>query len=305
MKIIFPAQGIIKRNSGTAGILTGTGAFLLVLLSMPLGHAVMVLMDSLLGGKHLYAAAFVLGALGLVLLVIGSLSKNEVRSVLSGLVAGLFIWTGWVEFSFVFIARHLEIPPLIVDGKIVTKPEYLIMLSSAGLLGYFLLYHFFNSASNCSFFRSLRSFFRLKGRLPAAIGTGRKNFALITASELVMILWTFYLVLLFVYDNSFLGERHPAAYIVAFGSLFWSVILFRKLLKIHKFGYAVRYAIPTVIIFWNFIEIMGRWNILKEIWIHPFEYWLEIMILVVLFMVLLAVPFFRSPQKKENMPLIV
>lgn len=50
--------------------------------------------------------------------------------------------------------------------------------------------------------------------------------------------------------------------------------LFRKLLFIKKFDYAVRYAIPTVIIFWNVVEIVGRWNLIQEIWVHPFEYWL-------------------------------
>ena len=52
--------------------------------------------------------------------------------------------------------------------------------------------------------------------------------------ELVALLWTFYLVLLFVYDDQFFGDRHIATYVVAFGSLFWSLYLFIKLLKITK-----------------------------------------------------------------------
>ena len=70
------------------------------------------------------------------------------------------------------------------------------------------------------------------------------------------------------------GDRHPLTYFVAFGSLFWSAFLFLKLIKIKKFDYAIRYAIPTVIIFWNFVEVTGRWDMFKEIWVHPFEHWI-------------------------------
>jgi hypothetical protein len=56
--------------------------------------------------------------------------------------------------------------------------------------------------------------------------------------------------------------------------LFWSAFLFLKLIKIKKFDYAIRYVIPTVIIFWNFVEVTGRWDMFKEIWVHPFEHWI-------------------------------
>lgn len=70
-----------------------------------------------------------------------------------------------------------------------------------------------------------------------------------TAIELIMILWTFYIILLIVYDSSIFGDKHPVTYIIAFGSLLWSAYLFMKLLRIKKLGFAIRYAIPTVIIF--------------------------------------------------------
>ncbi|MFT3884660.1 MAG: hypothetical protein QM724_04295 [Flavobacteriales bacterium] len=28
-------------------------------------------------------------------------------------------------------------------------------------------------------------------------------------------------------------------------------------------------------IFWDFVEIMGRWNLFHEVWVHPTEHWLE------------------------------
>jgi hypothetical protein len=113
--------------------------------------------------------------------------------------------------------------------------------------------------------------------------------ALITFIELVMIVWTFYIVLLLVYDKDIAGDRHPLTYLVAFGSLFWSVYLFVQLIKIQKLDYAIRYAIPTVVIFWNFVEVLGRWDMFKEIWVHPKEHWLEVGLItasLVLFVVL-------------------
>ncbi|OWR78128.1 hypothetical protein SJDPG11_01170 [Porphyromonas gingivalis SJD11] len=54
------------------------------------------------------------------------------------------------------------------------------------------------------------------------------------------------------------GDRHPVAYVVAFGSLFCALYLFARLIRYKRTGSAIRYAVPTVIIFWNFVEILRR-----------------------------------------------
>ena len=110
-----------------------------------------------------------------------------------------------------------------------------------------------------------------------------------TAIELIMILWTFYIILLIVYYSSIFGDKHPVTYIIAFGSLLWSAYLFMKLLRIKKLGFAIRYAIPTVIIFWNFVEILGRWNLYKEIWVHPLQYWFEMLLVTIIFIALVII----------------
>jgi hypothetical protein len=110
-----------------------------------------------------------------------------------------------------------------------------------------------------------------------------KFIAVTTFIETIMILWMFYIVLLLVYDNDIAGSNHPITYVVAFGSLFWSIYLFLRLIKIQEFDYAIRYAVPTVIIFWNFVEVMGRWDLLNEIWVEPTEYVMEVSIIFALF----------------------
>jgi uncharacterized membrane-anchored protein len=49
--------------------LTGILAFLLILLTMPLGHAAMILMEKGLGSSYVMHAAVGLGFVGLVLLI--------------------------------------------------------------------------------------------------------------------------------------------------------------------------------------------------------------------------------------------
>lgn len=247
---------------------------------MPIGHALMVLNEGAFE-NHKFIGAFVIGLLGLVSLVLGILKNhNKAVATLFGLLAGVLVWTGWVEFSFVWVAEKLNVAPLVEKGVVATKPEYLVMLSSLGLLLTLLIFFILRN-TNCQFFNGFQKILGLKERLKVEAQSG-KMFAMLTFIETIMMLWTFYLILLLVYDKDIAGDKHPATYVVAFGSLFWSVYLFLNLIRIAKFDYAIRYAVPTVIIFWNFIEVIGRWNLFKEIWIHPFEHWIENSIILVL-----------------------
>lgn len=254
-------------------IKTGVFSFIIILLFMPLGHSLMILNEKLFL-DYKYWGAFAIGLLG-VLVLIYSLPQKRKRSTatLLGLLAGILVWTGWIEFSFVWIAEKLSIPALMENGEIATKPEYLIMPSSLGLLSVFFLVFLF-SYNKCQFFNWFQKVFFIKKHLKTK--GYDKPIAVTTFLETIMILWTFYIVLLLVYDNDIAGDKHIFTYIVAFGSLFWSIYLFLRLIKITKFDFAIRYAVPTVIIFWNFVEVMGRWNLFKEIWVHPFEYKIEI-----------------------------
>jgi len=65
-----------------------------------------------------------------------------------------------------------------------------------------------------------------------------RNVAVTTFMELNTVLWTCYLLLLFVYDNALLGDRHPVAYVVAFGPLFRTLYLFARLIRYKRTGSA-------------------------------------------------------------------
>lgn len=274
---------------------TGITAFIVVLFTMPLGHAAMIIMEKSFGHDYIYIAALILGFLGLILLIFGVISQNENKGTFLGLFGGLFIWTGWIEFAYVYYANRFGVEPLIINGEVATKPEYLIMPSSVGFWAVLIIYYFFGTKTGCQFFNWLQK--KLKYSNTVDIEPAKRNIAITTFLELIALLWTFYLVLLFVYDKNFLGDTHPVTYIVAFGSLFWSIYLFRKLLKISQMAYAVRYAIPTVIIFWNFVEILGRWDLFKEIWVEPQKYWLEMLLILVVFIILFLI---ATLEKKKQ-----
>ena len=262
---------------------------------MPLGHTLMILNENLFH-NYKYYGAFFIGAIGVLLLIKGiSTNIKKSTSTLLGLLAGILIWTGWVEFSFVWIAESLKIPALIENGEIATKPEYLVMLSSIGLLAVFLLFFTF-TYNKCQFFNWFQDLLNIKKHIKTK--KHDKPIAITTFIETIMILWTFYILLLIVYDKDIAGDKHIFTYIVAFGSLIWSIYLFLKLIKIKTFDYAIRYAIPTVIIFWNFIEVMGRWNLFKEIWVHPFEHWLEILVIFILLLIFIMYYFQENSKSK-------
>ncbi|MCD4698329.1 MAG: hypothetical protein K8S16_19045 [Bacteroidales bacterium] len=276
--------------------LIGILAFFIVLLTMPLGHAAMILMEKGFGHEYIYHAAIILGLIGLILIVWGVLINKDIKSTFLGLFGGLFIWTGWIEFAFVYYANRFHVAPLMENGEVVTKPEYLIMPSSIGFWAILMMFYFFCSKSGCKFFNWFQQ--KLKVRDAVKLHSASPNFAMTTMMELIALLWTFYLVLLFVYDSNFFGDRHPVTYIIAFGSLLWSGYLFLKLLRIPNTGYAIRYAIPTVIIFWNFVEILGRWDVFKEIWIEPGEYWLEMLLIFSIFVILVVIGVFGKRKSK-------
>ncbi len=279
--------------------LAGILAFLIILLTMPLGHALMIMTEHVFGKAYVFQAAFVMGLLGLVLLILGMKTQNETKATFLGLFAGLLIWTGWIEFSFVFFAHHLNIQPLIENGEVVTKPEYLILPSSIGFLSVIFIYFLFNRHTQCNFFRWLQRNLRMKFVHRKPVEKDRP-IALITTTEIITILWTFYIALMLIYDNRIFGDRHPATYIFAFGSLLWSLYLFVNLLKINNIAYAIRYGIPVVIIFWNVVEILGRWDIYNEIWVQPLEHKVEILSIFIVLVLLMAILFYESKHKKSK-----
>ncbi|RXK84827.1 hypothetical protein EST62_08600 [Chlorobaculum sp. 24CR] len=278
--------------------LTAFSAFSIVLLTMPLGHAAVILLQNALGREHVALAGVLLGFAGAGLLLAGMFASKELIATLLGMFGALFVWSGWIEIGFEYYARRLGIEPVMQNGVVVTRAEYLLMPSSVGFFAIIMLYYLFGVRSGCRFFLWFQRLLRFDSRLGA--GRSSRNVAMVTFMEFNVLLWGFYLVLLFAYDERFAGDRHPVTYFIAFGSLLWSILLFVKLLKIDHLAYAIRYAIPTVLIFWNFVEILGRWNVFTEIWIEPSKYVLEIALMTLVLLILMFSVLFGAKGKQKS-----
>jgi len=277
-----PNQSWIARNLYRPPYV-GLLAFFIVFLFQGLGHTIMIVMENVWPGEHyVYESAFAMGLVGAYLLYLGMRSENEVAATWLGFWAGSLLWTGWVEFAFVWSGDFLAVPDLMdpnIPGEIATKAEYLVMMSSVGVLGATLVYFLMNPETKCNFFLWFQRNAKLKTGKPTK--GHKRNFAAITALETIYVIWFFYLVLLFLYNPDIAGEHSPAAYIFFFLNTIWAVYLFQRLMKFWKVTTAIRYGIPTAIIAWNTVELMGRWNIFTSFWEKPQEFWLEMTLFTV------------------------
>ena len=277
----------------------GLLAFGIVFVVQALGHTVMILMEDIFGHQYVYEIAFAVGVAGAVLLFLGMKSRNEVAATWLGFWAGTLLWTGWVEFAFVWSANFLGVPDLMdkhLAGEIATKAEYLVMMSSIGVLGSTLVYFLLNKETKCNMFLWVQRKLHLKTGKPNP--GHERNFASITALETIYVIWFCYLLLLFIYDESILGDRHPVTYVLFFLNVIWAVYLFLRLVKFWKVTTAIRYGIPTAIIAWNALEIAGRWNLFTSIWEKPWDYGLEMGIITVA-VAIAAYLAVRTPANKK------
>ncbi len=95
------------------------GAILIVLLLMPLGHALMILMEHFLTPTALHYSAFAMGFMGLVITIWGVFVKGDTRQTCFGLAGALLFWTGWVEFLLAYYAQRYGVHCDLVGNGVV------------------------------------------------------------------------------------------------------------------------------------------------------------------------------------------
>lgn len=275
-------------------------SFFLVLFTMPLGHALMIIMDNTMSRGAVNTAGFLMGLAGWVMVVIGVFVKGDTRQTLWGLIGGLLFWTGWVEFLFQYYANRYDVVPEIENGVVVTKPEYLIMPATFGLWMMVMTLYVFCTQTGCNFINWLQKHLFGKRRTEIVARPMTRHVSIVTFMELNMILWTCYLLLMFCYDKRFLGDHHPVTFLVGFLCLVGSVFIFIKQLHRHTWGANIRMAIATVIVFWTPVEILGRINFFNEIWVHPEAYKVQMLTILIAFLILLGFMIVRGRRNKRN-----
>lgn len=273
-------------------------SFLLVLFAMPLGHALMILMEKFMNEEAMHIGGFALGAIGLVMVVMGVLVKGDTRQTLWGFFGGLLFWTGWVEFLFLYYARRYGVQPEIENGMVVTKPEYLIMPASFGMWIMVMTMYVFCTKNGCDLITWIQKVCFRSKRKEIAVQPMTRHTSIVTFMELNMILWAMYLLLMFCYDKTFLGDHHPITFLVGVGCLVGSVFMLRHQLHIAAWGANIRMAIATVIVFWTPIEILGRINFFKEFWVEPEKYAWQLAVILIVFLSLGIYLWFKGKQRR-------
>ena len=168
-------------------LLKTLSAFLLVLLLMPLGHALMILMEHFLAPTTLHYCAFLMGFVGLCIAIAGIFVKGDTRQTIYGITGAMLFWTGWVEFLFMYYAQRygvhcdlvgtgvVQTTTQYVDGIGVSheflingqplesfsrpelkalrgsRPEYLILPATFGLWMMVMVFYVFRTRTGCDF----------------------------------------------------------------------------------------------------------------------------------------------------------
>lgn len=297
-------------------------SFLLVFFLMPLGHALMILMEHYLAVTTLHYTAFSMGFVGMIVVIAGIFQRGDTRRTIFGLAGGLLFWTGWVEFLFSYYAWRYGVHcDLVGDGVVQTttvyvdgigvshgflvdgvpldsftraeikalrgsRPEYLILPATFGMWMMLAMLYVFSTRTGCLCFNWIQARLRLKGMVETRPLV--RNSSMVTFMELNVMMWAMYLLLMFCYDPVFLGSSHPATFAVGFGCLMASGFILARALRIRQWGANIRMAIATVLVFWSFVEIVARNGLLNEIWVDPLNHIPEMSIIVASFLSLAA-----------------
>ena len=275
-------------------------SFLLVPCTMPLGHAMMIIMEKTMTPAAVHCSAFCMGLAGLLLVIGGVFVKGNTRQTVCGLIGGLLFWTGWVEFLFQYYATRWGTQPEMENGEVVTRPEYLILPASFGMWMMVMTLYIFSTKNGCNFINWWQRMILRSHKNEIAARPMTHHTSIVTFMELNMILWASYLLLMFCYDRNFLGDRHPITSIVAAGCLLGSIFIFKKQLKLSSWGANIRMAIATVIVFWVPVEVLGRLNFFHEFWVEPEKYATQIVSILVAFLVLMVYIMMAARKRKAG-----
>lgn len=298
------------------------GSFMIVLLLMPLGHALMITMEHFMSATTLHYSAFGMGLAGLVITIAGVFQRGDTRQTLFGITGAMLFWTGWVEFLLAYYAQRygtqcdlvgsgiVETMTRYVDGIGVehtfkidgkdladfaraeikeirgSRPEYLTMPATFGMWMMFIVMYLFCSRTGCNFMTWVQRHTGISSNVE--LRPMAHHSSIVMFMEWNIMMWGLYLLLMFCYDPVFLGSRHPVTIGIAIAALIGSIVMFGKQLRIGQWGRNIRFAYATVVVFWTFVEIMARNGMLNEIWVAPMEHIAEMSVIVGIFVALIT-----------------
>ena len=185
-----------------------------------------------------------------------------------------------------------------VTGEVITRPEYLILPATFGMWMMIMVMYLFSTKNGCNFINWWQRLLLRDQKNMVAARPMTRHSSIVTFMELIMIMWGSYLLLMFCYDDVFLGVNHPVTIFVGVGCLVGSFFIFAKQLHIASWGANIRMAIATVVVFWTPVEILGRMDFFSEIWVAPMEHKTEMISILVAFIVLAVYLWWNGAKRK-------
>lgn len=204
---------------------------------------------------------------GLVVWITSRLKGDAAQSIM-GIFGGNLLWTGAVEYGLTLAARSLGIGKAVgvVDGQLVAiYGEYVLMKHTWGALVLVMGYLLFLESSRCPLFLWWRNNIPTM-RGPVASGK-IDNYGPRSAFQYATTVWSFYLLLLWAYDESVFGVYSLTTKAILALSIGGSIYCVKRLYQQNGWGPAVRYAVAAMIVVWTPIEIIGKWGLLRQPWL--------------------------------------
>ena len=325
----------MSQNTQPSAWFKSIGSFLVILFLMPLGHALMIIMEHNMTPTALHYGAFLMGLVGLLVVIWGVFVKGDTRQTIVGLCGSMLFWTGWIEFLLAYYAQRYGAHPTVTDGDLMTvthyvngvaqstemfyngqlvegtrqlkemgvlgsRPEYLMMPGTFGLFMMMMVLYTFCVRNGCNFICWIQEHIFGSKRTEIVARPMTRHTSIVVFMEWQMMMWGCYLLCMFMYDETFLGDHHPLTIGIAIGCLVGSVFMFRRQLKMNAWGPNLRMALATVIVFWTFVEVFIRMGLMKEIWVEPETHQTEMWSILAAFVILIAFLVWQARRPKKG-----
>ncbi len=235
------------------------------LIAMPVTHLIARALKNSCAGVEQFYSGMLMGLAGLALVITGVFIRGNVRQTLLGLFGGMFYWMGAVDFLFMYYANRFgtqaQLDP--VTGEVVSRPEYLLIPATFGFWAMTMTLYIFCTANGCNFLNWWQRLFFGKHKKEIASHPMTRHTSIVAFMEVITMLWTCYLFLMFCYDERFVGDHHPMTLFVGMGGLIGSLFMLARLLRYKSWGLSLRFGFATVIIFWISVEVFDRIHVLE------------------------------------------
>lgn len=271
------------------------------LVAMPLTHILARALKDGTSGVEQFYAGMGMGAVGLLMVIVGVFVKGDARQTLLGLFGGMFYWMGAIDFLFMYYANRFgtqaQLDP--VTGEIVSRPEYLLLPATFGFWAMTMMLYLFCTRNGCNFLNWWQRLFFGRHKKEIAARPMTRHTSIVAFIEVVTMLWTCYLLLMFCYDGRFIGDHSPVTLLVGMGGFIGSLFMFARLLRYPAWGMSLRYGYATVIIFWIGVEVFDRIHVLEGLWTAPLEHTDQLAVIGLSLLATVACLLYNKYHKKQ------